>query len=208
LRAAERQPATLRLVKQSKSSKMINSKDKVDFLVHVTFFCNFEPFLFRVRGDMRARPRYADADSANLRAISADKKQKSFEMVKKIHMQIFSFLTSEIPDLERFKAWNLYRVSQSELLNACKIVIAYVRRLKFCMWGTKCVKYQNSNHKLLYLMYVLLCMRNQIMQSNWKYLNQTAFMIWNFQVKTFTLLRNTKYFGLRAYIFERKTNTL
>ena len=93
LRAAERQPATLRLVKQSKSSKMINSKDKVDFLVQVTFFCNLEPFLFCVRGDMRARPRYADADSANLRAISADRKQKSFEMVKKIHMQNFSLLT-------------------------------------------------------------------------------------------------------------------
>ena len=93
LRAAERQPATLRLVKQSKSSKMINSKDKVDFLVQVTFFCNLEPFLFRVRGDMRARPRYADADSAKLRAISADIKQKSFEMVKKIHMQNFSLLT-------------------------------------------------------------------------------------------------------------------
>ena len=44
LRAAERQPATFRLVKQSKSSKMINSKDKVDFLVQVKFFCNLEPF--------------------------------------------------------------------------------------------------------------------------------------------------------------------
>ena len=49
-------------------------------------------------------------------------------------MQNFSLLTSEIPELEQFKDWNLYRVSQSELLNACKIVIAYVRRLKFCMW--------------------------------------------------------------------------
>ena len=83
LRAAERQPATLRLVKQSKSSKMINSKDKVDFLVQVTFFCNLEPFLFHVRGDMLSRPRYADAESANLIAISADRKQKSFEIVKK-----------------------------------------------------------------------------------------------------------------------------
>ena len=91
-------------------------------------------FLFRVRGDMRARPRYADADSAKLRVISADRKQKSFEMVKKIHMQNFSLLTSEIPELEQFKDWNLDRVSQSELLNAFKIVIAYVRRLKFCMW--------------------------------------------------------------------------
>ena len=54
-------------------------------------------------------------------------------MVKK-HMQIFTLLTEEIPDLEQFKAWNLYRVFQSEHLNACKIVIAYVRRLKFCMW--------------------------------------------------------------------------
>ena len=113
---------------------MINSKDKVDFLVQVTFFLNLEPFLFHVRGDMRARPRYADADSANLREISADRKQKSFEMEKKIYMQNFSLLTLEIPDLEQFKDWNLYRVSQSELLNACKIVIAYVRRLKFCMW--------------------------------------------------------------------------
>jgi hypothetical protein len=113
---------------------MINSKDKVDFLVQVTFFYNLEPFLFRVRGDMRARPRYADADSANLRAISADRKQKSFEMVKKIHMQNFSLLTSEIPELEQFKDWNLYRVSQSELLIVCKIVIAYVRSLKVCMW--------------------------------------------------------------------------
>ena len=89
---------------------MINSKDKVDFLVQVTFFCNLEPFLFRVRGDMRARPRYKDADSANLRTISADRKQKSFEMVKKIHMQNFSILTSEIPELEQFKDWNLYTI--------------------------------------------------------------------------------------------------
>jgi hypothetical protein len=88
LRAAERQPATLKLVKQSKSSKMINTKDRVDFLVQVTFFCNLEPFLFYVRGDMRARY----ADPANLRAISADRKQKSFEMVKKIYMQNFSLL--------------------------------------------------------------------------------------------------------------------
>ena len=46
----------------------------------------------------------------------------------------FSLLILVIPDLGQFKAWNLYRVSQSELLNASKIVIAYVRRLKFCMW--------------------------------------------------------------------------
>ena len=89
---------------------MINSKDKVDFLVQVTFFCNLEPFLFYVRGDMRARPRYADADSANLQAISADRKQKNFEMVKKINMQNFSLLTSEIPDLEQFKAWNFFYI--------------------------------------------------------------------------------------------------
>ena len=61
----------------------INSKDKVYFLVQVTFFCNLEPFLLHVRGIVRARPRYADADSANLRAIFADRKQKSFKMVKK-----------------------------------------------------------------------------------------------------------------------------
>ena len=73
LRAAERQPATLRLLKQLKCSKMINLKDKIDFLVQVTFVFNLEPFLFHVRGDMRARPRYADADSANSRAISADR---------------------------------------------------------------------------------------------------------------------------------------
>ena len=106
----------------------------------------FEKFLFHVPGDMRARPRYADADSANLQAISADRKQKSFEMEKKIHMQNSSLLTSEIPDLEQFKAWYLYRVSQSELLNACKIVIAYVRRLQFCMWIFFTIS------KLLYLM--------------------------------------------------------
>ena len=51
-----------------------------------------------------------DEDSANFRAISADRKQKSFEMVNKIHMQYFSLITSEIPDLEQFKAWNLKRV--------------------------------------------------------------------------------------------------
>ena len=39
--AADRQPATLRLVKPSKSSKMDNSKDKVDFLVQITFIFNF-----------------------------------------------------------------------------------------------------------------------------------------------------------------------
>ena len=78
LRTAERQPATIRLVKPSKSSKMANSKDKVDFLVQVTFFLNLEPFLFHVRSDLRARLRYADMDSANLRAISADKNQKNF----------------------------------------------------------------------------------------------------------------------------------
>ena len=61
-------------------------------------------------------------------------KTKKFSNGKKIHMQNFSLLTSEIPDLEQFKAWNLYRVSQSELLNVCKIVIAYVRSLKFCMY--------------------------------------------------------------------------
>ena len=64
--AAERLPATLRLVKLSKSSKMVNSKDKVDFLVQLTFFFNLKPFLFYVHGDLRAQPRYADADSANL----------------------------------------------------------------------------------------------------------------------------------------------
>ena len=48
-------------------------------------------------------------------------------------MQNFSLLTSEIPDLEQFKAWKLYRLSQSELLKACKLVIAYVRRLKKIM---------------------------------------------------------------------------
>jgi hypothetical protein len=31
-------------------------------------------------------------------------KQKSFEMVEKIHIQTFSLLTSEIPDLEQ-KKW-------------------------------------------------------------------------------------------------------
>ena len=49
-------------------------------------------------------------------------------------MQNFSILTLEILDLEQFKAWNLYRVSQSDLLNACKIMIAYARRLKFGVW--------------------------------------------------------------------------
>ena len=44
---------------------MVNSKDRVEFLVQITFFFNLKPFLFRVRGDLRARPRYADADSAN-----------------------------------------------------------------------------------------------------------------------------------------------
>ena len=49
-------------------------------------------------------------------------------------MQNFSILTLEILDLEQFKAWKLYRVSQSDLLNACKIMIAYARRLKFGVW--------------------------------------------------------------------------
>ena len=65
---------------------MVNSisKDKVDFLVQVgTIF---------ISCDQRARPRYEDADSANLRAISGDSKQKSFERVKKIHMLNFSVL--------------------------------------------------------------------------------------------------------------------
>ena len=53
-------------------------------------------------------------------------------MVIIIYMQNFSLLTLVIPDLGRFKAQNLYRVSQSELLNASRIVIAYVKRLKFC----------------------------------------------------------------------------
>ena len=46
LRTAERQPATIRLVKPSKSSKMANSKDKVDFLVQVTFFKIWNHFYF------------------------------------------------------------------------------------------------------------------------------------------------------------------
>ena len=54
------------------------AKDKVDFLVQVKKNFNLQSFLFYVRGSLRARPRYADADSANLRAISADKKQQSF----------------------------------------------------------------------------------------------------------------------------------
>ena len=81
--AAERQPATLMLVKTSKSPKMVNSKDKVDFLVLITFFFNLEPFIFYVHGDLRARPRFAVTDSVNLRAISADKKQKKFLNGKK-----------------------------------------------------------------------------------------------------------------------------
>ena len=69
-----------------------------------------EQFLFHVRDDLRVRPRYADANSANLLAISTDRKQKKFLSVNKIHMQNFSLLTSEIPDLEQFKAWNFFYI--------------------------------------------------------------------------------------------------
>ena len=69
--------AAKRLVKTSMSSKKINSIDKADFLVQLTFFFNLEPILFHVRGDLRTRRRYADADSANLRAITTDKKKVS-----------------------------------------------------------------------------------------------------------------------------------
>ena len=39
------------------------------FLFRLNFFFNLEPFLFFVFSDLRARPQYADAVSANLRAI-------------------------------------------------------------------------------------------------------------------------------------------
>ena len=46
LRAAERQPATLRFVKPWKSSKMVKSKDKVDILFYITFFSIWIHFYF------------------------------------------------------------------------------------------------------------------------------------------------------------------
>ena len=73
-------------------------------------------------------------------------------------MQNFSILTLEILDLEQFKAWNLYRVSQSDLLNACKIMIAYARRLKFGVW-------------IFFYIYKLFVLCQQKLLANWRNLS-------------------------------------
>ena len=117
----ERQFANLRLVKPSKSSKMVNSKDKVDFLVQITFFSIWNHFYFMSavicgRGrDMRTRiPRICD----QFRGVN----------IPHAKFQPFNFSNTGFRTIQSFELIQGFPKWTS------KIVIAYVRKLKFCMW--------------------------------------------------------------------------
>ena len=65
---------------------------------YIGLFFKLETFLLRVRGRPRPQERFADADSAKLRAISADIKTKKILIKKKISEKKISILTMKIAD--------------------------------------------------------------------------------------------------------------